>query len=106
MVKWNVIVSISLFLFLKFLTNIFIGTIAHGASQFLRERMFNLSDKYRVPVCQKCGFIAESDSRKKINYCRLCDDYDHVMMMDLPYAAKLLFQELMSMLIAPRFQLE
>lgn len=81
-------------------------TISAGLAQFLRERMFVLSDKYKVPVCKQCGLIAEADSRKQVSYCRLCDSYDHVEMMDIPFAAKLLFQELMSMMIVPRFKLE
>lgn len=81
-------------------------TISAGLAQFLRERMFKLSDDYKVPVCKECGMIAESDSRKQVNYCRLCDSYDHVELMEIPYASKLLFQELMSMLIQPRFKLE
>lgn len=80
--------------------------LSHGIAGWLKERLGPLSDKFTVPVCQKCGLIAEADTRRKVNYCRLCDDFDHVKFIETHYAAKLLFQELMSMMILPRFRLE
>ena len=34
--------------------------ISHGAARFLKERTMDVSDKYRVHVCDKCGLIAEA----------------------------------------------
>jgi DNA-directed RNA polymerase II subunit RPB2 len=67
--------------------------IAHGTSAFLKERLFEMSDPYQVIVCNKCGIIVPSSS-----YCKGCDE-DNVSKVNLPYASKLLIQELQSMSI-------
>ena len=62
--------------------------ISHGVAAFLRERLFTMSDKYSVPLCNKCGFISNLQSE-----CTYCDN-DLIVMTNIPYACKLLFQEL------------
>lgn len=65
--------------------------ISHGTSAFLRERLFNMSDPYKVIVCEKCGSVA-SDPES----CRSCAD-DRLTSVNIPYACKLLLQELNAM---------
>ena len=65
--------------------------IAHGASQFLKERLFLQSDPYSVVVCNECGQITP-----KVNECTSCD-CDEVTRVHLPFASKLLLQELGAM---------
>jgi len=65
--------------------------IAHGASRFLKESLFDRSDAYQVIVCNKCGMITSSQEE-----CIACAK-DKVTTCNIPYAAKLLTQELMSM---------
>lgn len=78
----------------NFLAN---GVVAHnclisqGCSRFLLERLYDLSDPYKIPVCAQCGSMPSSPT-----YCSVCDQSD-IKTVPIPYAAKLLFQELNAM---------
>lgn len=65
--------------------------IAHGASRFLKERLFDCSDPYQIIVCDQCGMIIASQDE-----CLACQK-DNVTKCNMPYAAKLLVHELMAM---------
>jgi DNA-directed RNA polymerase II subunit RPB2 len=65
--------------------------VAHGISSFLRERMFDMSDKYEVTVCTKCGVYGCSSKA-----CHSCKS-ESISTVDIPYACKLLLQELNAM---------
>lgn len=55
-------------------------------------------------VCEECGLIAVADLKKNHYYCTHCKTTTTVVQVLMPYAAKLLFQELMAMAIMPRMQ--
>jgi hypothetical protein len=76
--------------------------VSHGASRFTRGRMYDASDKYSVHVCKKCGLIASYNDKMHIHHCRTCDNRTDFAYVEIPYACKLLFQELNTMNIAPR----
>ena len=87
--------------------------ISHGATRFCRERLFEVSDKYKVNVCRKCGMIAvynDGNSDNKyysktdfvIHHCRTCDNKTDFAQVEMPYANKLLFQELQTINVVPR----
>jgi DNA-directed RNA polymerase II subunit RPB2 len=79
--------------------------IAHGASAFLKERLIDQSDAFETVVCKTCGFMAINDAVKDVKYCKVCKSSEHCQNITLPYACKLLFQELMSMNIFPKINL-
>ena len=76
--------------------------ISHGASRFTRGRIYDASDKFKVHSCKKCGMIASYNDDLNIHVCKMCDNRTEFAYNEIPYACKLLFQELMTMNIAPR----
>ncbi|EGF81711.1 hypothetical protein BATDEDRAFT_29606 [Batrachochytrium dendrobatidis JAM81] len=75
--------------------------IGHGASSLLIERLLYSSDAYDVEVCSRCGIIGAWHG-----YCPFCKMRSGVVTVKMPYACKLLFQELMSMNVVPRVQVD
>ncbi|KAF2443820.1 beta and beta-prime subunits of DNA dependent RNA-polymerase [Karstenula rhodostoma CBS 690.94] len=74
--------------------------IAYGASQLLLERLMISSDAHNVDVCERCGQMGAS------GYCRICESEKGVRRITMPYAAKLLIQELGAMNIKVTIGLE
>jgi DNA-directed RNA polymerase II subunit RPB2 len=80
--------------------------ISNGAARFTKGRMYDASDKYQVHLCKRCGLIASYNDRVNIHHCRTCDNRTDFAYVEIPYACKLLFQELITMNIAPRLMTE
>jgi len=76
--------------------------VSHGASRFTRERMYDVSDKYHVYICKKCGLVASYNNELHIHCCKTCDNRVDFAYVEIPYACKLLFQELTTMNVVPR----
>jgi len=74
--------------------------IAYGASMLLVERLMISSDAFNVDVCNTCGLLAYS------GWCHTCQASTNVSSIKIPYACKLLFQELQAMNIVPRLKLK
>ncbi|KAJ4768843.1 DNA-directed RNA polymerase subunit beta [Rhynchospora pubera] len=79
--------------------------IAYGASMLIYERLMLSSDPYEVQVCQKCGLLGYYNKKLKKSFCSMCKNGENMATMKLPYACKLLFQELQSMNVVPRLKL-
>jgi len=63
--------------------------LGHGLSDFLRESMMERSDKYEVNIDRNTGLISNEESENDTKVA-------------LPYAMKMLLQEIQTMSIAPR----
>lgn len=79
--------------------------ISYGTSQLIIERLMISSDQFEAHVCTKCGLLGFQHQITGKNQCTLCKTEADVATLKLPYACKLLFQELQAMNIAPRLSL-
>jgi DNA-directed RNA polymerase II subunit RPB2 len=86
------------------------GILCHGISVFLKERLMDMSDNYKVHVCDLCGVIANyntnTDRRTNISYnvqeCNHCNNHSAFSEVRIPFSCKLLIQELFAMGIVLR----
>lgn len=86
--------------------------IAHGMSRFCRERLYDASDKYSVHVCKRCGMTASyNDGSQRrmfskedftIHLCKTCNNTTEFSKVEIPYAYKLMSQELQTINVLPR----
>ncbi|KIJ23197.1 hypothetical protein M422DRAFT_276275 [Sphaerobolus stellatus SS14] len=74
--------------------------IGYGATQLLLERLMISSDEFKVDACQECGLLGYN------GWCPYCKSSKKMAQLTIPYAAKLLFQELMAMNVVPRLVLD
>jgi hypothetical protein len=76
--------------------------LSHGSVQFLKERMFDNSDKYVVWIDNETGMISPVNPEKGIYKSLYSDNTTRFSKIQIPYSSKLLIQELQSMHINPR----
>ena len=75
----------------------------HGTLHFLKERLMECSDNYRMFVCKKCKNVANVNTSRKIYICYNCDNRIDFSQIRIPYACKLLLQEIAAMSINTKF---
>ncbi len=86
--------------------------IGHGASRFLKEKMIDVSDKFYLYICRTCGLIAQrrktttsGDFKDESHYskpndiyeCLKCGNKAKINKTVMPYAFKLMIQEMYAM---------
>jgi DNA-directed RNA polymerase subunit RPC12/RpoP len=81
---------------------------AHGAVAFLKERLLDVSDGFDVYVCGNCGNYAVVNPAEEVKLyrCDNCDNFNSFRRIAIPYAAKLLSQELQGMGLNMRYLFE
>ncbi|GHV49401.1 DNA-directed RNA polymerase subunit B [Spirochaetia bacterium] len=67
--------------------------LVHGIISFLNEKMFTLSDAYMIDVCSKCKTFTKIKKEDGFTICKMCNG-TNIIETKIPYAAKLLCQEL------------
>ena len=72
--------------------------IGHGVSMLLLERLMISSDVFHVEVCTVCGQLGYQ------KWCHFCESSRSLVSVQVPYAYKLLLQELQAMNIQPRLR--
>lgn len=71
--------------------------IAHGITNFLRERLYESSDGYSVFICKTCGLICNAIE------CKTCNNELSIEKINIPYSLKLMIQEIQTLNIGTRF---
>lgn len=76
--------------------------IGHGMSEFTQERLMKCSDAFSCYSCRDCGLLAIANPVEGVWCCKGCGNTTKFSHIQIPYASKLLLQELESMCIGSR----
>jgi DNA-directed RNA polymerase II subunit RPB2 len=76
--------------------------VAHGMAEFTKERLMECSDSFTCYSCKDCGLLSIANPVQNVWLCRGCGNKTNFAHINIPYATKLLLQELETMCIASR----
>lgn len=80
--------------------------IAHGASMVIKDRLLDESDGVKLAVCAQSGHVAFWDYRRRCYVSPIHGESAEVHMVQTSYAFKLLLDEMKSLGVAMRLELE
>lgn len=80
--------------------------LSHGASQFIREKMMELSDNYTIHTNKNTGFMCAVNKKDHVynSFSANKGTLDPIVEHRVPYALKLMVQELQTMGVAFHFK--
>jgi DNA-directed RNA polymerase II subunit RPB2 len=80
--------------------------LSHGASQFIREKMMELSDNYTIHTNKNTGFMCAVNKKDHVynSFSSKKGTLDPIAEHRVPYALKLMVQELQTMGVAFHFK--
>jgi DNA-directed RNA polymerase II subunit RPB2 len=78
------------------------AVLCGGLSEFTKERFMECSDSFPCWICRECGLLAVANPKSNIWICNGCNNTTNFAQIHMPYASKLLLQELESMCITSR----
>ncbi len=76
--------------------------VAHGMAEFTKERLMECSDQFSCYSCKDCGLLAVANPEQGIWSCKGCGNTTNFGHINIPYATKLLLQELETMNLGSR----
>ncbi|MGB9635280.1 MAG: DNA-directed RNA polymerase subunit B, partial [Candidatus Micrarchaeia archaeon] len=79
--------------------------VGYGATQMIKDRLLEESDKTTILVCADCGALGMRDYAKRMDYCPVCGS-THMEKVEICYAFKLLLDEIKSLCIFPRLKVD
>ena len=80
--------------------------VSQGSLHFLREKLFLNSDHYSTTVCSSCGLMGTGKICKNCSSNPNLEKEFQVVPVWIPYACKLMFQELQAMNICSRLDVK
>jgi DNA-directed RNA polymerase II subunit RPB2 len=78
------------------------SVIGHGMAEFTKERLMECSDAFLCYSCRECGLLAVVNEKEGVWFCKGCSNTTNFAHIQIPYATKLLMQELETMNIGSR----
>ncbi len=78
----------------------------HGITEFTKERFMECSDGFPCYICNDCGRIAIANPKENIWQCKVCNNHTNFRSVQIPYAYKLMMQEMETMGITSRIHTE
>lgn len=79
--------------------------VGYGASLLIKDRMLEQSDKSEIWVCKECGDIGYYDYIKRVPICLACNSTNNIEKVEISYAFKLLLDELKSLHVFPKLNI-